>query len=99
VLKAKTLARAAYGKKTIRERHRHRYEFNNDYRERFEKKGMVMSGICPQGSLVEIIELKGHPWFIAVQFHPEFQSKPTAPHPLFAAFVKAALRRRSKRKK
>ena len=99
VLREKTLARSAYGKKTIHERHRHRYEFNNSYRELFEDKGMIMSGVSPEGALVEIIELKGHPWFVAVQFHPEFKSKPTAPHPLFAAFVKASLSYRRKKRK
>ncbi len=88
-IKKGTLAGKIYGKKEIKERHRHRYEFNNTYKKRFEKKGMIFSGIHPKGSLVEIIELKNHPWFIAVQFHPEFQSKPDKVHPLFKDFVRA----------
>jgi len=89
-----SLARAAYGAEQIRERHRHRYEFNNQYRKVFEEGGLVPTGLSPDGSLVEIIELPGHPWFLAVQFHPEFQSKPTKAHPLFRDFIAAALRRR-----
>jgi CTP synthase len=81
---------AAYGKSKIRERHRHRYEFNNTYREQLEAAGLVVSGTLPDNSLVEIIEVKDHPWFVACQFHPEFLSRPYAPHPLFAAFVAAA---------
>jgi len=80
----------AYGSKTIRERHRHRYEFNNDFRELFEKKGMRIAGTTPDNSLVEIIELPNHPWFVGVQFHPEFTSRPLHGHPLFNAFIKAA---------
>jgi len=75
----------------IRERHRHRYEFNNEYRQRFIDHGMRIAGVCPDGDLVEIIELADHPWFVAVQFHPEFRSSPVRPHPLFAAFIEAAL--------
>ncbi|MFH1201575.1 MAG: CTP synthase [Candidatus Omnitrophota bacterium] len=90
-LKDKTLAFKVYGKKIISERHRHRYEFNNKYRKLFEKKGMVFSGIYRKKNLVEIIELKNHPFFIAVQFHPEFKSKPDKAHPLFREFIKAAL--------
>ena len=81
---------AAYGEKKIRERHRHRYEFNNTYRERLEAAGLIVAGTLPDNSLVEIVELKDHPWFVACQFHPEFLSRPYAPHPLFAAFVSAA---------
>jgi CTP synthase len=92
VLAEKTLAFKAYGTQKISERHRHRYEFNNKYREIFMKKGMVFSGLSPDGRLVEIIELKGHPWFVACQFHPEFVSRPLAPHPLFRDFVRAAVR-------
>jgi len=80
----------AYGMLDIRERHRHRYEFNNTYRVQLEAAGLVVSGELPNGSLVEIIEVKDHPWFVACQFHPEFRSRPYAPHPLFAGFVKAA---------
>ena len=87
-----SLAASAYDAHDISERHRHRYEFNNAYTEAFTNKGFVFSGLSPDGKLVEIIELKGHPWFLAVQFHPEFKSKPLAPHPLFAAFVAAALK-------
>ncbi len=84
-------AHAAYGCTEISERHRHRYEFNNDYRERLEAAGMVFSGISPDGKLVEIVELPDHPFFIASQFHPEFRSKPFDAHPLFRAFIDAAL--------
>jgi CTP synthase len=79
-------------KNVIYERHRHRYEFNNDYRERFEKAGFIISGTSPDGKLVEAIELKGHPFFIGTQFHPEYIARPHAPHPIFLAFVKAASR-------
>jgi CTP synthase len=85
---------AAYDREEVTERHRHRYEFNNAYRERFERAGMVFSGINPQRDLVEIVELPSHPWFVGVQFHPEFRSRPITPHPLFASFVGAALARR-----
>ncbi|HLA85862.1 MAG TPA: CTP synthase [Thermoguttaceae bacterium] len=87
-------SRACYGREDISERHRHRYEFNNDYRERFAEQGMSFVGLSPDGSLVEIVELADHPWFVAVQFHPEFKSQPTRPHPLFAGFVGAAVARR-----
>ena len=85
-----THAHAAYKQDKVRERHRHRYEFNNTYRERLEAAGLVVSGTLPDNSLVEIIEVKEHPWFVACQFHPEFLSRPYAPHPLFAAFVGAS---------
>lgn len=84
-------ALAAYGKGEISERHRHRYEFNQDYRKLMEKKGLRISGVSPSGMLVEIVEIVDHPWFVAVQFHPEFKSKPDRAHPLFRDFVKAAL--------
>jgi len=87
----------AYGKAAIVERHRHRYEFNNVYRQQFTAHGFAFSGTSPDGKLVEIIELPGHPWFLAVQFHPEFKSKPTAAQPLFAAFVGAAIERHNQR--
>lgn len=90
-LKPGTIARKAYGKPSVSERHRHRYEFNNEYAEAIQKKGMVISGVNPQTGLVEIVELKDHPFFVGVQFHPEFHSRPLRPHPLFKAFVKAAL--------
>jgi len=84
----------AYNDKVIYERHRHRYEFNNHYREEMEKHGFVFSGLSPNGHLVEIIEIKDHPWFVASQFHPEFRSRPTNPHPLFRDFIKASLTNR-----
>ena len=86
-----TKAREIYGKERIVERHRHRYEFNADYKETVEAKGMVISGTSPDGNLAELVELKDHPYFLACQFHPEFLSKPNKPHPLFNAFIKAAL--------
>ncbi|MCH2126796.1 MAG: CTP synthase [Pirellulaceae bacterium] len=88
---------AAYQRETVFERHRHRYEFNNVYRQQFAAHGMSVAATSPDGSLVEVIELPEHPWFVAVQFHPEFKSKPTAAHPLFAAFIKAAVERHSSR--
>jgi CTP synthase len=88
-----TTARAAYGTDMIYERHRHRYEFNNDYRSQLQEYGLVISGINPEMDLVEISELRDHPFFVGVQFHPEFQSKPLKAHPLFKAFVKAAVER------
>ena len=89
-LKDNSLIKRIYNSKTIHERHRHRYEVNIKYREQFEKKGMVFSGLSPDNKLPEIIELKNHPWFIGVQFHPEFKSRPLSPHPLFSSFIKAA---------
>ncbi|MFZ5758574.1 MAG: CTP synthase [Thermodesulfobacteriota bacterium] len=86
-----SLAHAAYGEDAISERHRHRYEFNNTFRRQLEEKGLVISGVSPDDTLVEIVELADHPWFLGCQFHPEFQSKPMAPHPLFRDFIKAAL--------
>jgi CTP synthase len=91
VLQANSLAHAAYGQSEISERHRYRYEFNTLYRERLEQAGLIVSGSSPDGSLVEIVELGGHPWFLGCQFHPEFKSKPMLPHPLFRAFIAAAL--------
>ena len=76
--------------KRIRERHRHRYEVNIKYKDEFEKKGLIFSALSPDGLLPEIIELKNHPWFIGVQFHPEFKSRPLSPHPLFCSFIKAS---------
>lgn len=90
-LKPNTLAHAIYREDLISERHRHRYEFNNTYKEVFEKAGMIASGINPDNGLVEIIELTNHPWFIGVQFHPEYKSTVANPHPLFIQFVKAAV--------
>ncbi|MBA4066253.1 MAG: CTP synthetase [Isosphaera sp.] len=93
-----TKARQAYGVDVVSERHRHRYEVNNHYRERLAARGLVVSGTSPDGNLVEAVELPGHPWFVAVQCHPEFRSKPTQPHPLFRDFVGASLRCRRERK-
>ncbi len=90
----KTKAKKAYGKANIDERHRHRYEFNNEYREAMSDKGLVLSGLSPDGELVEIVEYPEHPWFVACQFHPEFQSIPMKPHPLFTSFIEAAMIRR-----
>jgi CTP synthase len=90
-LTAGSLARRAYGCEEITERHRHRYEFNNAYLDRLADRGLVFSGMSPSGDLVEIVELKEHPWFLGCQFHPEFKSKPMAPHPLFRDFIRAAL--------
>ena len=89
-------ARAAYGTDRISERHRHRYEFNNAYRERFQAKGMWFPGLSPDGALVEIMELRDHPWFVTVQYHPEFRSRPVAAHPLFRDFIRAALENKHK---
>ena len=89
-----SVAAAAYGKKSVSERHRHRYEFNNDYRDEIEEKGMIVSGVNPQTNLVEIVEIKDHPFFVGVQFHPEFKSRPLRPHPIFKAFIKAALEKK-----
>jgi CTP synthase len=95
-LRKGSLIRKIYGKEQISERHRHRYEFNNDYREQFENAGMALSGISPNGMLVEIVELRNHPWFVGVQFHPEFKSRPIDPHPLFKEFIGASLKNTKK---
>ena len=92
-IETKTKAFAAYGSTEISERHRHRWEFNNDYRERLQKAGLVLSGLSPDQELVEICEIPDHPWFLGCQFHPEFKSRPLAPHPLFVDFVGAAAKR------
>jgi CTP synthase len=89
-------AHAAYGVTKISERHRHRYEFNNSYRKVLEDAGISFTGLSPNGELVEIIEISQHPWFLACQFHPEFKSRPLDPHPLFVAFIHAALSKRLK---
>lgn len=86
-----SISATAYGNGEVSERHRHRFEFNNQYRETLEKKGLRIAGMNPERDLVEIIEVKDHPWFVGVQFHPEFQSKPTKAHPLFASFIEASL--------
>jgi CTP synthase len=85
-----------YGKKKIAERHRHRYEFNNAYRERIEEKGMRLSGLSPDGTLVEVVEIADHPWFVGCQFHPEFKSRPLECHPLFRGFIRAALQHKAR---
>jgi CTP synthase len=90
VLEKGTFSQKAFGEIQISERHRHRYEFNNDYRDRLTKKGLVIAGTSPDGSLVEIVEIKKHPWFVGCQFHPEFQSSPMKPHPLFSDFIAAS---------
>jgi CTP synthase len=92
VIKEGTHAFDAYRAKEISERHRHRYEFNNKYRDILTKNGLVISGTSPDGELVEMVELKDHPWFLGCQFHPEFKSKPIEPHPLFKAFIGASLK-------
>jgi len=88
-------ARQAYGAAEVFERHRHRYEFNNSYREIFKKSGMRISGVHQARDLVEVLELPDHPWFLAVQYHPELRSRPARPHPLFRAFIQAALSRQT----
>ena len=93
VLDENSKAYALYGEKVIEERHRHRYEVNNEYRDVLTENGMQLCGISPDGRIVEMIELKDHPWFIATQAHPEFKSRPNKPHPLFKGFVQAALER------
>jgi CTP synthase len=97
VLAEESLIASCYGKEEISERHRHRYEFNNVYRQQYEANGMRFGGTSPDGKLVEAIELPGHPWFLAVQYHPEFKSKPIAAQPLFAGFVGAAVAHRKRR--
>jgi CTP synthase len=87
-----TKTHAAYGADMVDERHRHRYEFNNKYLKALTDAGLVIGGTSPSGSLVEIVEVPDHPWFVATQFHPEFKSRPTNPHPLFSAFVEASLK-------
>ena len=91
-LSEKSLARRIYGQKAISERHRHRFEFNNDYRQVLQEAGLVLSGLYREGDLVEIVELADHPWFLGCQFHPEFRSRPMDPHPLFESFVGACLK-------
>jgi len=90
-LEKESISRNAYQEEVIYERHRHRYEFNNHYREKIEEAGMILSGLSPDERLVEIVEIPDHPWFVGVQFHPEFKSRPNRPHPLFVSFIKAAL--------
>jgi CTP synthase len=99
VLLPGSLAAQAYGTTEISERHRHRYEFANDYRDALTAAGLVLSGLSPDKRLVEMIELREHPFFVGCQFHPEFKSRPASPHPLFAGFVRAALERQAARAK
>ena len=93
-LRAGSLAARAYGKSEVEERHRHRYELNNKYAQQLTSRGLVLSGKCMGRELIEIVELPDHPWFLAVQYHPELKSRPQDPHPLFRDFVRAALERR-----
>lgn len=97
VLDIQSKAYALYGQELIYERHRHRYEFNNDYREEMEKGGMLLAGISPDKHIVEMVELPDHPWFVCCQFHPEFKSRPNRPHPLFRGLIAAALDRKNSR--
>ena len=86
-----SMAFKAYGEKIINERHRHRYELNNEYRQMLNDAGMIITGIYPDKNLAEIVEVRNHPWFTGVQFHPEFKSRPDRPHPLFREFIAAAI--------
>jgi len=99
VLADGSLAQRAYRAREVSERHRHRYELNNLYRERLGMHGMTFSGVSPDGRLVEIVELRDHPWFLGCQFHPEFKSRPFEPHPLFVSYIEAALKQRASRRK
>ena len=96
ILRQGSVAESCYGVAEISERHRHRYEVNNDYRRAYEELGVCFSGVSPDNSLVEILELPDHPFFLAVQFHPELKSRPGRPHPLFREFVAAAVARQAK---
>ncbi len=98
VVEPDSFAFTAYGQKKISERHRHRYEFNNDYKKTVTDKGLRITGISPDGRLAEIVEIKDHPWFLGCQFHPEFKSRPIKPHPLFVRFIEAALKNAQKKK-
>jgi CTP synthase len=91
VLAPRSLAERIYGEPRIIERHRHRYEVNMHYRQPLESAGLIFSGVSPDGLLPEIVEFKGHPWFVGVQFHPELKSRPFDPHPLFTSFIHAAV--------
>lgn len=97
ILKSKTVIRSIYGEESISERHRHRYEFNNEYRKPLLDAGLTLSGLSPDGMLVETIELTDRAFYIGVQFHPEFKSRPIKPHPLFTAFIAASLDRKEKK--
>ena len=98
-LKEGTLARQVFGVPEVQERHRHRYEVNQRYLPRLQEAGLVVSGLSPDGKFVEMVELPGHPWFLGCQFHPEYQSKPTDPHPLFVSYIRAALEHRRRRER
>jgi len=98
VITPESFAFDAYGQKKISERHRHRYEFNNDYKKTLNDRGLRITGISPDGKLAEIVEIKDHPWFLGCQFHPEFKSRPVKPHPLFSKFIEAALKNTQKKK-
>jgi CTP synthase len=91
IIKPNTLARQIFGTESINERHRHRYEFNNVYRDQMQAAGFIVSGTSPDGELAEIVEIKDHPYMIGAQFHPELISRPLRPHPMFVALVKAAM--------
>ncbi len=97
LLEKDSFACAAYGEAQISERHRHRYEFNNEFKKVMVEKGLRITGISPDGRLAEMVEIGGHPWFLGCQFHPEFKSRPTKPHPLFTHFIRAALSGKKKR--
>jgi len=99
VMEPDSFAFAAYGQKEISERHRHRYEFNKDYKKILTEKGLRITGVSPDGRLAEIVEIKDHPWFLGCQFHPEFKSRPINPHPLFRRFIEAGLKYSLNRKK
>jgi CTP synthase len=96
-LKENSLAYKCYDDEIIYERHRHRYEFNNEFRDAITSSGMVLSGTSPDDRLVEIVEIPGHPWFVGVQFHPEFKSRPNRPHALFKDFIRASIENRESR--
>ncbi len=99
-LKENSVVFNAYGEKNISERHRHRYEYNNEYRNKLEENGLIASGINPETRLVEIVEVQDHPWFVGVQYHPEYKSTVAKPHPLFVEFIKASyLQKQSKTQK
>ncbi len=98
VLEEGSLAHEIYGQKEISERHRHRYEVNQKYLEALTAAGLKVAGMSPDGKFVEMVELPGHPWFLGCQFHPEYKSKPTAPHPLFVSYIKAALAEQGRRR-
>src|ERR1019366_8110 len=99
ILTEGSLAHQAYQSREVEERHRHRFEFNNQFRAQFEANGLFVTGTSPNGKLVEVVELRDHPWFLAVQCHPEFKSKPTKAHPLFQSFIHACVQRRESKKK